>query len=1031
MQSRIPALIRFAALIFLLLCLTPAAVGRAQGSTRTLTTPTLAMVKLGAAAPNIVVTPTDIAAGDTVAITGTGFLAAETVDVQLATTGAVTSTEHLHYFKADSAGAFNSADLAIPSAIPAGSYDVTAVGLSSKSSAKAPVHITVAAATLTVTPTAVAPLDRIHVSGTHFGPGETVIFSLSSISGTVAISLGHVVATHSGRFGPTAIVLPFGLPSGSLRLTATGQTSHVQASVAVTVTAPTPVLTVTPASAKPGERVTISGTHLEPGEVVVVDLVALATSARLGATHVHSNGDFSLSAVIPATTPQGTVSVVATGSTSRLSVTRQISIGALAAVLHLGDHSVKAGAAVSVSGSGFIPGETITLLLKGGKVASLNLGLVVAGTTGSFSVSRLIIPSLVPSGSYSVIAFGQTSGRSATAALDVQAPPPSTPLLSILGGVPGPGGSFLLTPGGIADIAGSNFPPGAHVVLRLAAGTTTISLATLTVTAVGALGPAGITLPASVPAGAYALEALVGGKKVTSLAVHVAALTPHLSLSTSTLVPGSVVTVHGTGYAPGEQIVLSLNGAALATVPSAVVANAQGGFTATFTVPATVLNGNNSVSAVGASSRAGAQASATAHLTVATRWYFANGDTSGTTTTTISMLNPGDVQATVKMTFLYQVGPMQTYTEIIPAHRQVSVGLSLVAGAGRQLSTILEADQRISAASTISYGGGDSSTALGASGASTTWYLAEGYTNGSFKEYLHVMNPNPTYATIDVRFLPFNNKPAREARFVMQPDSNIQIDAGLYMPGQSISTIVTSDHPVVVERSMRFGLNGRGAHDKIGVNSASTVWLFAQGESGPNEQTFFTILNPNQAAPAAVTATFFDRTGRPVGSKTIIVDPLHRGNIKLNDVLPNARVATTLTSNVPVVVERPYYIGPANLSLAPSGSVIFGGNGGGPSWAFPSGTTAPGTQSQLFLFNPGLKAVVVHAAFYSYTGTMVTQDYTLAPNSDTVLPVNGVPGLPPGAYGATLKSTGGVFLAEQSDVNAQRGQLDSVQGIAQ
>jgi len=1030
MRYRIPGLIRFAALIFMLLCLAPAAVSHADGSTRALTATSVALAK-PSAAPTLVVNPTDIAAGDTVAVTGTGFLAAETVDVQLATTGAVTSTEHLHYFKADAAGSFSSTSLAIPAAIPAGAYNVLALGLTSKITAHVPVHITVAAAKLTVDQTAIAPLDKIHVSGTHFGPDETVIFSLSSISGTVAISLGHTVATHAGAFGPTEITLPFGIPSGNLRLTASGQTSHLQASVAVTVTAPTPTLTVSPASAKPGELVTISGTHLEPGEIVVVDLVALSTSARLGATHVRSNGTFSLSAKIPAATPQGTVSVVATGSTSRLSATRQISIGALAALLHLGDHTVKAGAAVSASGSGFIPGETITLLLKGGKVASLNLGLVVAGTTGSFAVSRLIIPSLVPSGTYTVIASGQTSGRSATADLSVEAPPPSTPLLSILGGVPGPGGSFLLTPGGIAEIAGSNFAPGAQVTLRLATGTTTISLATLTVSAKGALGPAGITLPASVPAGAYALEAVVGGTKVTSLAVHVAALTPRISLSTNTLVPGAVLGVRGFGFAPGEQIVLSLNGAAVATVPSAVVANAQGAFSASFTVPAAVLNGSNTVSAVGASSRAGAQAAATAHLTVATRWYFANGDTTGTTVTTISMLNPGDVQATVKMTFLYQVGPMQTYTEIVPAHREVSVGLALVAGAGRQVSTILEADQRISASSTISYAGGDSSTALGASGASTTWYLAEGYTNGSFKEYLHVMNPNSTFTTIDVRFLPFNNKPAREARFVMQPNSNIQIDAGQYMPGQSISTIVTSDHPVVVERAMRFGQNGRGAHDKIGVTSASTVWLFAQGESGPNEQTFFTILNPNQAAPAAVTATFFDHSGRPVGSKTIIVDPLHRGNIKLNDVLPNAQVATTLTSNVPVVVERPFYLGPANLSVAPSGSVIFGGNGGGRSWSFPSGSTAPGTQSQLFLYNPGLKAVVVHAVFYSYTGTMVTQDYTLAPNSDTVLPVNGVPGLPPGSYGATLKSTRGVFLAEQSDVDAARGQLDSVQGIAQ
>ncbi|MGH2346000.1 MAG: hypothetical protein ACRDG4_12290, partial [Chloroflexota bacterium] len=369
-----------------------------------------------------------------------------------------------------------------------------------------------------------------------------------------------------------------------------------------------------------------------------------------------------------------------------------------------------AGGTVSVSGSGFIPGETITLQLRGGKIAALNLGVVAAGTTGSFAVSRLVVPSLVPAGTYKVVAFGQTSGRSADSSLAVQAPPPSKPILSILGGVPGPGGSFLLTPGGIAEIAGSNFAPGAHVTIRLATAKTTISLATLKVSGVGALGPAGVTLPANVPAGAYALEAVAGGVKVTSLAVHVAALTPRLSISTNTLVPGATLGVRGFGFAPGEQVVLSLNGAALVTHPSAVVADSHGNFSATFIVPATVLNGANSIGAVGASSRAGAQAAATAHLTVATRWYFPNGDTTGTTSTTISMLNPTDADATVKMTFLYQVGPEQTYTTTVPAHRQLSVGLALVAGAGRQISTILEANQRISAASTITYANGDSST---------------------------------------------------------------------------------------------------------------------------------------------------------------------------------------------------------------------------------------------------------------------------------------------------------------------------------
>jgi hypothetical protein len=218
----------------------------------------------------------------------------------------------------------------------------------------------------------------------------------------------------------------------------------------------------------------------------------------------------------------------------------------------------------------------------------------------------------------------------------------------------------------------------------------------------------------------------------------------------------------------------------------------------------------------------------------------------------------------------------------------------------------------------------------------------------------------------------------------------------------------------------------------VGINAASTVWLFAGGESSADRQTFFTILNPTAAAPAAVTATYFDHHGTPIGSQTIVVDPLHRGNIKLNDVLPSARVATILTSNVPVVIERPMYEGTPNLGLARSGSVVFGRNGGALTWSFPDGSTANGDQTRLYLFNPGLKANQVQATFYGRSGAPLTQSYTLAPDSDTVIAANTVPGLPAGHFGVVLKSVGGqVIVAEMGTINPITQRATSVQGVAQ
>jgi hypothetical protein len=266
----------------------------------------------------------------------------------------------------------------------------------------------------------------------------------------------------------------------------------------------------------------------------------------------------------------------------------------------------------------------------------------------------------------------------------------------------------------------------------------------------------------------------------------------------------------------------------------------------------------------------------------------------------------------------------------------------------------------------------------------------------------------------------------------MQAHTNIAVNAAQYIARQSFATVVTSNQAVVVERAMRFGANGRGADDKIGVNSAATVWDFAFNVSAPDSQTFFTILNPNQASPAAVTATFFDRSGKPVGTKTIVVDALHRGNIKLNDVLPRAEVATVLTSNVPVVVERPVYQSSPNLSAAPSGGTAFGRNGGGFGWAFPNLQVGNGATAKLYLFNPGVKQVTVQATFYAANGTTATQRLSLPPNSDVVFDVSAMRGLPAGVTGAILKSMNNQsFVAGQTVLNTYTKQFSSMQGIAQ
>ena len=227
---------------------------------------------------------------------------------------------------------------------------------------------------LTSDPSTFGPGDNIVVQGKSFAAGEAITISLATTSGSASVTIGSTHADASGNFGPKTIQIPFDAPAGQIVVVAFGQQSGRRATIQVTVHAPVATLLIAPTSAKPDTAIAVSGTHFQPGEYVVVDLVALASSAKLGTTRANSAGVFTMHATVPANTPEGTLSVVATGLTSHLSSTAQIAVGALPAILTIGSGSVKAGDTLSVSGKGFIPGETISVRLTGGSPGTLDPG---------------------------------------------------------------------------------------------------------------------------------------------------------------------------------------------------------------------------------------------------------------------------------------------------------------------------------------------------------------------------------------------------------------------------------------------------------------------------------------------------------------------------------------------------------------------------------------------------------------------------------------------------------------------------------
>ncbi|MDB5074330.1 MAG: N-acetylmuramyl-L-alanine amidase, negative regulator of AmpC, AmpD, partial [Chloroflexi bacterium] len=635
----------------------------------------------------------------------------------------------------------------------------------------------------------------------------------------------------------------------------------------------------------------------------------------------------------------------------------------------------------------------------------------------------LPVPSSLSAGQHTLIAYGVTSKRLANNTVQ------------IVKAVVGPATIKLdrttANPGSLVQISGQNF--GSKETVNVSFGSTVVLTATTAVS--GTFGPVGFTIPTNAAPGAIAVTVTGQTSKSTATSsITVVAFTPSLSVAPTSATPGTSETVSGQGYAAGEIITLALNGQALTTNPSVIKTTSTGTFTATFTVPATALSGANTLAATGTTSRASATASITVSLPLQSTWYFAGGSTNPGYSTQIALTNPNDQPAVVTFSFMFTTGSTMPYTTTVPANSRATVDVGSVVGQNRDVFTMLTADRKIGASETLFRNGQDFSSTIGASAPLRTWYLAEGYTGLTFHEYIRIFNPGTTVAHADIRLLPFNGRAATSVTKTVNPKSGLIVDVNSIAPNLSLSAIVDSDQPVVVDRLMTFGINSYGATEQVGSNTPSSTWLFAEGSTLNNFETFMTVLNPSTSQPAAVTATFFDHAGNVLGNDTIIIDPLRRGNIKLNDFIHSSGIATILTSNIPVLAERPLYFGaPNSKTAAAGGSDVFGRNGGGVTWLFPEGNTGSNFKEFLLLQNPSSQAAPVTVRFYQTNGKTVDYSVVLpAKSRATVDVLKDVPSLAAGTHSALVSSTSGVpIIAEQSIYSDNFTKGDGEAGIAQ
>jgi hypothetical protein len=306
-------------------------------------------------------------------------------------------------------------------------------------------------------------------------------------------------------------------------------------------------------------------------------------------------------------------------------------------------------------------------------------------------------------------------------------------------------------------------------------------------------------------------------------------------------------------------------------------------------------------------------------------WLFAEGS-QGFFSTYVLLANPNPSVTNVTLTFLREAGPPVVKNVTVGPSQRFTVDLGTFSEIINQSFGIaVHATQPIIAERSMYFGstpnrlwsGGTESS--GVSSASTSWFLAEGATGSFFTTFILLGNPQNTTANVTVRFLLDTGDTITEAKMIPANGRltiNIGAEPDPRLRNAAVSTVVTSDVPIVVERSMYWigdVVPWAEGHNSFGVTNAGTHWGLAEGRVGTptNFHTYILLGNP-QATAANVTVTFLRENGNAPIVQTYTVPPTSRFNIDVNAVSPNMHDETVaadvrVTNGVPIVVERSMY----------------------------------------------------------------------------------------------------------------------------
>ena len=325
-----------------------------------------------------------------------------------------------------------------------------------------------------------------------------------------------------------------------------------------------------------------------------------------------------------------------------------------------------------------------------------------------------------------------------------------------------------------------------------------------------------------------------------------------------------------------------------------------------------------------------------------TEWCFAEGYTGGDFDTFFLVQNPNDAEAHLTVSFMGNGGEVDELYYTLEPFSRMTIWMDLEPGLDNgEFSTEMQSDLPVVAERAVYFGYkglGGGTASEGASSPSKSWYFAEGYTGEEFDTWLLLSNQNDKAAAATLTFmLPDTSTqelkvevPAR-SRFTLHADD---------LPGleqAEFSTRVEASVPLVAERAMYFSYSNRGGgHDAMGIKQPSDRWLFAEGYTGGEFDTYLLLQNPG-SSPAQATLTYM-KGDDVVVQQDVVIQAHSRFTVHVDELpgLEQAEFSTLVESEAPLVAERAMYF---VYKTRDGGSCSQGTTSPSTTWFFAEGYT--------------------------------------------------------------------------------------------